>query len=175
MKLSNKIPLTVFLLALVVLIGWGFLTVGDRFINTKDRVETKDKNTKTNQENQNATSIDSSDEIFTEDPIEEDEENVPEEEDTFVQVLPQDCSNECKNYQDPEDITYCKQICGLTEIKKEVNGCEALNDLEKDYCFKDMAISKTDSKICDKIEDAGIKKTCKNRIMEDIVDQQMLQ
>ncbi|EKE24953.1 MAG: hypothetical protein ACD_5C00347G0010 [uncultured bacterium] len=174
MKTSSKIALAIFLLALVGLGVWGFFTLGDRFIGTDADRETKQEKKINNAENNNDASSDSADEIFTEDPVLEDEEAVDDtEEDTFLQVLPQDCENECKSYQQEEDVTYCKQVCGLVEIKKEATGCDALADLEKDYCLKDEAISKADPKICDKIEDGKIKKTCKNRILEDIVDKQM--
>lgn len=174
MQIHSKFSITLFLITLVILITWGFFVVGDRYSDLK-KEEKKIEKQESQQKDQSTNISDgSSEEIFTEDPVDdEDEEQVPVEEDTFVQVLPQDCDNGCKNYQQEEDIKYCKQICGLEAPKKEATGCEAMEDLEKDYCYKDQAISKTDPKVCDKIEDAGIKKACKNRVLEDIVDKQM--
>lgn len=173
MKTSSKIALSVFVIALIGLGAWGFLAVGDRFIGS-DENRAKQEKSVDDADNSEDASSDSADEIFTEEPVSEDEETVDDtEEDTFLQVLPQDCDNECKSYQQEEDVTYCKQVCGLVEVKKEATGCDAKEDLEKDYCLKDEAIAKADPKICDKIEDGKVKKTCKNRVLEDIVDQQM--
>lgn len=175
MRTSSKVSLAVFLIALLSLGAWGYLTLGDRFINSSSESKIEKEKKASGGENADAIPAGSADEIFTEDPVSEDEEDATatEEEDTFLQVLPQDCDNGCKSYQQEEDVTYCKQVCGLVEIKKEATGCDAREDLEKDYCFKDEAVSKGDTKICDKIEDGKIKKTCKNRVLEDIVDKQM--
>lgn len=171
MKLSSKISLAVFLVALVTL---GLLA----YPSFKQRYLTEEKTAKTEKNSDNFDDqLPNSNEDLSDlegELIDESENGVEEsQEDMFLEVLEADCKNECKNFQDPEDIAYCKNVCGLVETKKNVTGCDALEDLEKDYCLKDLAISKTDEKICDQIEDSGIKKTCKNRLIEDIIDKQM--
>ncbi|EKE18620.1 MAG: hypothetical protein ACD_9C00281G0001 [uncultured bacterium] len=174
MKLHSKISLTIFILILAGLIAWLFFLAKDRYSNNdpnSNESEVIDESAEF--EDEIGDDSVSPEENFDEEENEE-EVALDEEEDTFLEILPSDCKNECKNYQETEDIDYCKQICGLTIPKKELTGCDALVDLEKDYCLKDEAISKADPKICDKIEDSGIKKTCKNRLIEDILDQQRL-
>jgi len=39
--------------------------------------------------------------------------------------------------------------------------------------LKDLGISKKDSGICEKISDSNIKATCKNRVLEDNIDEIM--
>jgi len=107
-----------------------------------------------------------------------DEQDVTNAEtDTFLDVTTQDCDNNCKSFSDAEDLKYCQNVCGLSKPKKTVSkssDCAAIEDsLEQDYCYKDLAISKKDMKICDNIGDTNIKKTCTNRITEDIIDAQM--
>lgn len=176
MRTHAKISITVFLIALIGLGIWGYMTLGDRFSGSSKGGKVKtEKNSGDQSDKQNDSASGSAEEIFTEEPVDDEEaeadKNAPE--DTFVQVTDADCKNECKGFQEAEDVTYCKQVCGLTAPKKNVSRCEALEDLDQDYCYKDLAISKNDPKICDKIDDAGIKKTCKNRLLEDIIDQQM--
>ncbi|EKE12098.1 MAG: hypothetical protein ACD_14C00019G0001 [uncultured bacterium] len=172
MTISSKLSFSAFILILAALTFYGYPVIKDRYTTiSEEKTQTKSATTS----DESSLPSESPETIFDQQPgdIEEGEEAA--EADTFVQVLPADCKNECKNFQIEEDIAYCKQICGLTAPKKQAAGCDALDDLEKDYCLKDQAITKTDPKICEKIEDAGIKKSCKNRLIEDIVDAQNLQ
>jgi hypothetical protein len=66
-------------------------------------------------------------------------------------------------------LEYCQQVCGISPIK-EVSGCDGKSNLEKDYCLKDLAVSKKDASICKQIADANIELTCKNRITQDILE-----
>ncbi len=177
MKTHSKLFLIVFLVAITILGFFAYRIIVDRNSNP-DLQSNEQKNSAENENLQSDDSSEASENLTEEelDKLEEEEESaIDTERDTFLQVLPEDCKNECKNYQEEEDVTYCKQVCGLTEIKKIQTGCDALSDLEKDYCIKDQAISKTDPKICDQIEDGKIEQICKNRILEDIVDAQMQQ
>lgn len=167
MKNFSKIAISIFTLAVATLAYFGYPMIKDRYLTSDEK-----KSTTTSSPSQD-TSLETSDSSadVSDETIDDSEETVAaNEDDTFLQVLPEDCKNGCKNFQDPDDITYCKQTCGLIAPKKGATNCDALIDLEKDYCLKDLAISKTDTKICDQIEDSGIKKTCQNRIVEDIVD-----
>jgi len=123
--------------------------------------------------------------ISAETPANADENNVPGNEETIIDNQPvapttnvfsviakEDCDSECKNFiGDKRD--YCNEVCGFKTINENVAGCENLNGLQKDYCLKDLGITKKDFKICENISDSNIKSTCKNRIMEDNVDDVM--
>ncbi len=96
-----------------------------------------------------------------------------------ITVLPFDCDNECANFQKSEELKYCKQVCEIPEtnpegeiIQPNATDCTNASGLQKDYCLKDSAIKNKDYKACDQISDAGVKKTCKNRITEDIIESQ---
>ena len=92
----------------------------------------------------------------------------------LLDITKKDCADNCANFKkDKKNLQYCQQRCGLSpKTTTTSSGCDSLKDLEKDYCWKDLAISKTDLTICEKISDDGIKKTCQNRIAEDILDAQ---
>jgi hypothetical protein len=82
-----------------------------------------------------------------------------------------DCDSECSSYvNNSQKLEYCRQVCGLVSIEKknDASDCETLTGLKKDYCFKDLAVTKMDFRICDSITDKNIKKTCTNRVAEDI-------
>lgn len=114
---------------------------------------------------------------------EQDQETIktsePERESQF-EISRNDCNNECKNYKTIEKNQYCKQVCGLESSlvnppnNEEIpeKNCENLSGLEKDYCWRDQAISETNFEKCKKIQDGNIFKQCKNRITEDIIDSQ---
>lgn len=91
---------------------------------------------------------------------------------TLPNINATDCDNECQNFKDnAKNLTYCQEVCGLTPIKNDTD-CANKTGLEKDYCLKDLGIAKKDFKLCDQIQDVGIKKTCQNRITEDIIENQ---
>jgi len=89
------------------------------------------------------------------------------------QISSKDCSNHCSSYKNnADDYTYCQQVCGDASITKKnsITECANLSGDQKDYCIKDYAIGKQDYTICAQIVDAKIKKTCKNRITEDLMN-----
>lgn len=109
-----------------------------------------------------------------------------------ITVTPSDCDKGCEKFKKEEELEYCQQICGITtyydysedesqdEFSEEndenndelENDCNNETGLQKDYCLKDNAIDEENFKLCDLISDSGIKKTCQNRIMEAILEQQ---
>ncbi|MFA5985761.1 MAG: hypothetical protein WC819_00250 [Parcubacteria group bacterium] len=90
----------------------------------------------------------------------------------YIHVTPLDCERECEPYQyDEKELKYCQNVCGLSDDTiSDSSDCNSLKDLTKDYCLKDQAISKKDISICDSISDTNVKKTCKSRIQEDILE-----
>ena len=81
------------------------------------------------------------------------------------------CDNECEGISAETDLKYCRQVCGLEEIKAPLGDCSDLTGIEKDYCLKDLAVSKKDMSFCEPVADAKIKATCQNRITEEIIDE----
>ncbi|HPN96288.1 MAG TPA: hypothetical protein PLK35_00830 [Candidatus Moranbacteria bacterium] len=97
-----------------------------------------------------------------------------------ITVTPSDCDKECSKFEKDEELEYCQEVCNIVEYEEEDENeeendeenenCDDKNGLQKDYCLKDLAIDKEDFKICDTINDSGVKKTCQNRITEDLLD-----
>lgn len=180
MKLSNnKLFLIFFTLAALALIAWSFPILKNRYF-TKPAAENVAPEISTEPApaavDQNAAdSADTDPEITDENSDEpadtaDDNTDVAVEEDNFLEVLPEDCKNNCDQFDQPEDLQYCREYCGLNTVKKNPAGCDKFADLEKDYCLKNQALEKSDSKICTQISDSGIKRSCINRLTEDIIN-----
>ncbi|MFA6048191.1 MAG: hypothetical protein WCV59_04825 [Parcubacteria group bacterium] len=96
-----------------------------------------------------------------------------------IEVKPADCDKDCSRFTKDNEKEYCQEICGTTTFFEDAaeeggssDDCADEKGIQKDYCLKDIAVGNKDQKICDQIQDANIKKTCKNRIMEDILEEQ---
>lgn len=90
---------------------------------------------------------------------------------SFRDVSGKNCENECRDFSAANELTYCQEVCGLKPPVKDNQECEALKNLEHDYCLKNQAVTKKDFSLCEKIADPNIRKTCQNRVTEDILDQ----
>lgn len=122
------------------------------------------KNTDTNSGQKSDTSNGTMEEsnAATDDPT--------EERSFYVNVTSTDCARACAPYKyNDKELRYCQNVCGISESTSS-DDCDRLKDLDKDYCYKDQAIEKKDTSICDNISDTAIKKTCKNRIQEEIIE-----
>jgi|GEM_PF-1120466 len=89
------------------------------------------------------------------------------------QLNSKDCDNHCVRFKDnPDNLAYCQQVCGDADVteKNSLVDCANLTGDQKDYCVKDYAVGKEDQSLCNQIVDAKIKKTCKNRINEDLMN-----
>lgn len=98
-------------------------------------------------------------------------------------IEPADCDNGCSRFTNQSDLNYCQQICNIPSpgqsgsnqnaASQPASGdCQNQIGLDKDYCLRDLGISKKDFSICDQISDAGVKKACQDRITQDILEQQ---
>jgi cytoskeletal protein RodZ len=176
MHLPSKTPLIIFGLAFTILAILAFPIVKSRYFQNEQKNAVK-KNSSEISNVPSSEKVDSanSEELATDEN--DDEENLNSEivieDDSFLEILPSDCKNGCVNLDLAEDIEYCKQYCGLVTTPKTAKGCDELTSLEKDYCLKDEAIQKKDGKICNQIEDDGIKKSCFNRLTEDVIEKQI--
>ena len=84
-----------------------------------------------------------------------------------------DCDNNCAQYKDNADnLKYCQEVCGITPVKPKNSeeDCANLSGLDKDSCWRDLAVSKKDFAICDKISDAKLQKVCRNRVTEEVLN-----
>lgn len=160
----------VFAFAIGALTYFAYSIINKRYaIEEITEIKKESNNEKTNSLPINEEKQTTKDASFEED---EKESESLEEDEPFFNVTSNDCSEKCEKYKkDADDFEYCKQICGLSVPK--IGNCSDLEGLEKDYCWKDLAISKTDFKICENIADKGIKKTCINYITEEILNKKI--
>lgn len=185
-NIKAKLPLIIFAAIALALILWGYSVFKERNSKLQDITENVSDEQLFDEEEGSDDEFDGSADLGDEDGVVEDEtdfdveededENIAEEKTNLVEVYPKDCSNACKNFDDSDEKKYCRQVCGLPsdedEEDEEKDGCDSLSGLDKDYCLKNLAVSKGDFKICEEIEDLGILKTCRNRITEDILESQ---
>lgn len=178
LKTSHKLTLTIFVLIFLGLSAYGFFLFRER--NSEPKIE---KNIESQKESTDAVQQDNpeapaSDNSAVDSDADVDEKDLAIEENNFLDISKEDCTNNCKDFTDQEDLIYCQQICNITPIRdsKEIKkGCDALKELEKDYCLKDLAITTKNMEICLKIEDSNILKICKNRVAEDLIEKQIPQ
>lgn len=96
-----------------------------------------------------------------------------------IEVKPADCDKDCSRFKKDNEKEYCQEICGTTsyfeDAEEEGGSSDDCNDekgVQKDYCLKDIAVGNNDFKACEEISDKNIKKSCQNRITEDILEKQ---
>jgi len=172
MLTKSKIFLLLYIAIFSALVYYAFPIIQERYFPSAPKA-TQESNSPT--ENIQTTDMtpnqfDSTPETPTSLPPDE----TPEKIDTsLTKVTQKDCDNNCKNFDIADEKKYCQEFCGLNAPAKTTmpsSDCEKLEDLEKDYCLKDLAVKKSDLKICTSIEDTSIKKSCQNRINEDLLD-----
>lgn len=104
----------------------------------------------------------------------EESEDIPDEspvaDDVFIEIDAEDCEEGCEQFEDADDKKYCQQYCGTQSETTTSDDCENLEDLEKDYCFKNQALSKKNFNLCKKIVDKKIAEACKNQLTEEILN-----
>jgi hypothetical protein len=96
-----------------------------------------------------------------------------------IKVGPKDCDNDCSKFKKNNEKEYCQEICGTTTYFEDASDsggsaedCTSEKGIQKDYCLKDIATGNKDFKACNEISDENIKKSCKNRITEDLLEEQ---
>jgi hypothetical protein len=112
-------------------------------------------------------------ETIIENSIQETTKHFPESSSGNIKanITPTHCADDCRAFAlDLVLFAYCEEVCGISPIKTDASNCEAKKDLEKDYCLKDLAITKSDATLCKSIADDNIRKTCQNRIREDMLE-----
>lgn len=190
---SKKIIISFSIIALAFSVFYSYKTIRNRYFQEENKIkieietdkssEKSDKGPEefSNEDPENAQSENQTEEteeiidpelqkLEEEEAAEEESALKDEEGDLFMDITKNDCDNNCEDYEDDE-FEYCQEYCGLSNEERDgKEECSELEGLEMDYCYKNLAISKRDYEICDKIQDEGILKTCLNRVTEDIID-----
>lgn len=188
MKKPSPILILIFIIAGIVILGFAYTVFRDRYADEKednlssnknenqsileglsDYLSGKDENANQN-ENENVSNSNGNDNQANSNENESLELTKP------LNITSEDCDKECGNYSAAAEVEYCRQVCGLAEATSapenandNSGGCNSLSGIKKDYCLKDFAVSKKSLSICNQIQDANIKKTCKNRVTEEII------
>lgn len=89
---------------------------------------------------------------------------------SYQEILETDCGNRCEDKKDTDDHAYCLEICGLRDGDEDTSNCESLSGLSKDACFKSKAVEEKNYKYCSEIEDDNLRESCKDRVLEEIID-----
>lgn len=173
---SSKIIFTIFTLTFLGIAYWSFPIIKNRYFSHPN---IPDDNQQTEQVNDSA-------QPDTINPTDSKPQTVDPQSGAIPQITPDEtknnsllnittavCDSGCKPFiEDKKELQYCQEVCGLSPVPIEKNSnCDNQNGLDKDYCLKDLAVSKKDFSTCEQIKDGNIKKTCKNRITEDMIDQ----
>lgn len=170
----RKIILLLFALASLALAYFAYPIIKNRYFKSEVKEVIKIDNKKSNDNkmlNSNNT-FEENLEITNPNETEDTTKDKIDESGEIGNISAKDCDNECENFKDNSaDLKYCQDICDLSPIKESEN-CENLPSKEKDYCFKNQAIAKIDLKICNLISDSAIKSACKNRVTEELLEQQ---
>jgi len=177
-KMFKKIILILFIIALGLLAYFAYPIVKNRYFKNESSIKNEEQGSNENTIMNNGN--ESEDEKNNTSDVENEENSASsnevkdeiDESGDAVNITAKDCDNECLNFQDNESsLRYCQDICDISSTKDSDN-CESKTGTDKDYCFKNQAVAKTDLKICNSIADAKIKSACKNRVTEDLLENQ---
>jgi hypothetical protein len=174
-----------FILLLIDVIWWSFPILKNRYFNhsnvpvsnnqqSQPSSNPSQPSTANSSDNQSQTANPQTSAILETNPVAKQIKNTPNN--YFLHITPADCDSQCKPFiKNKKSLQYCQEVCGLISPIAPGDTCNNLKELDKDYCLKNLAISKKDMTICDQIQDLGIKKNCQNRIIEDMLDQGLSQ
>jgi len=172
MKKSKIVLIVVFFVAAVVVGYFTYGVVKNRYFSPRENsAEMKDDK----MQNQSINQIENQ----ADNEFENNVENVSSDIDSFApgegrpDIQSADCENDCANFKNDENyLKYCREVCGDRPVVKKESDlqCENLSGLAKDSCWRDLAVSKKDFAICDKISDEKLKRVCKNRVTEEVLD-----
>jgi hypothetical protein len=185
-KFKNILKLLLLILLVVFLIYAGSV-VYDRYFLKKQIINLENSSDEKNdlEKLKNRPPLDTEINFTEENDISQNTEKIEEERKSQFEISLTDCKFECQHYgKEIEKFSYCQQVCGLNSTltqnsnsenntnseNTQENNCEKIEKLEKDYCWRNLAIKEKKFEICQKIEDKNIFQQCKNRITEDMLD-----
>ena len=171
MKKTKYIFIAIYVIAAVAILYFAYGVVKKRYLSpaknaptsnsaTQNQVGSQTDNQNTDQSGDNQVSTPS-----------EVDNTVPTNGQPNVQRA--DCDNNCSQYAgNADNLKYCQQVCGITPVtpKNSEADCANLTGLDKDSCWRDLAVSKKDFSICDKVSDAKLQKVCRNRVTEEVLN-----
>jgi len=168
MKKSKIILMIIFAIAVAAVLYFTYGVVKSRYFGEKQGgVETNNGGLQDQTENQaDNMSAEKSESGSLEDDVPVSENGRPIVENT-------DCEDDCARFKNnPGNLKYCQEVCGDRPVvqKESETQCENLEGLEKDACWRDLAVSKLDVDICDKISDTKLQTICRNRVVEELLD-----
>jgi len=162
MKKSKIILIAIYVIAAAAVLYFAYGAVKNRYFAPAKNIETKNSETQ-NQTNQPADGMENINQESTA-PVAENGQPIFEN---------ADCASDCARFKKiPDGLKYCQEACGERPVTpKESEGqCANLAGLEKDACWRDLAVSKMDIDICGKISDAKLQKVCRNRVTEEVLN-----
>jgi hypothetical protein len=99
-------------------------------------------------------------------------ESTTEIQESLDPVSKSDCEEECASYDTEKYRVACIEECELTNVSREESDCEKLSGTNKDSCWKEKAVKENKFEYCDNIGSSSIKKSCKDRLTENILESQ---
>ena len=169
----------IFIVALGVMSYFSYPIVKERYFNTENNIgkEIQEQNDSISNNDHEVNISDTGNEQADSDlesqNLNEETKTEIDEKGVSANIAAEDCDNECENFKDnASDLKYCQNICDLSPIKDSEN-CESKSGTDKDYCYKNQAVAKTDLNICGSISDSKIKSSCRSRVTEDMLENQL--
>jgi hypothetical protein len=169
-----KIFLLLLLIALGILAYFGYPIIKNRYFKSANQSQSDQKDGASTvvdkKEIENSNNDSKTESPADTQATEEEAKSETDESGDASNITAKDCDNECASFQEnSNDLKYCQDICDISPIK-DADNCDSKQGSDKDYCFKNQAIAKTDLKICNSIADAKIKTSCKSRVTEDLLE-----
>jgi len=159
----KKIILTLFLVAIGIFSYFSYPIVKNRYFSNN-----------TINDSQSAVPSENSFSIQNEDATEEDDSpgDLPIEKEV-TPISESECEDECSDYSLPKEKTSCLEECKISATRNESKDCTTSSEAEKDSCWKEKAIKENKFEYCNNIENYSVKKSCKDRLIENILESQV--
>lgn len=122
-----------------------------------------------------ASSVSSDDFSDTQSDEADESEDSPESSPSQEEITPiaeSECEEECSDYSSTREKNSCLEECKTSASKDESGDCANLSGTEKDSCWKEKAIKENKFEHCDNIGSSSVKKSCKDRLTENILESQ---
>jgi len=177
MDTKGKILIGIYLILIGAVIYFTYPIIHTRYFNNEE----DEKNDVIQNDDEFDLDTDDEDDITDDaensepaEATEEDMDSISADDDVLLNIDSEDCDEGCDQFEEEEDRQYCREYCGFTTSEESTSSsdkdCDSLSDLEKDYCYKNKAISEKNFELCKKITDKKLQESCKNRVTEDLIN-----
>lgn len=85
-------------------------------------------------------------------------------------VSQSDCETECSGYDTEKYKIACLEECALSGTSQKESDCASLSGSAKDSCWKEKALTEKNFSACDNIASANLRKSCQDRLTEELLD-----